>query len=177
MSANRAKNSISIQDICITALFAALSFTATYFVKVQVFPGNGGLVHFGNIPVVVAAVCFGRKQAAISGAVGMTLFDIVGGYFLWAPFTCVIRLAVGWIIGYFASKSGSRNALWALLGIILGGLVLIAGYYLAEGIIYGNFTAPALGIPGNSIQIASMAVVGLPIAYAIKGTGRVVRKR
>jgi uncharacterized membrane protein len=176
MSSNKAKNDLSIQNICITALFAALSFAATMLIKIQVFPGNGGLVHLGNIPVVVAAVCFGRKQAAISGAIGMTLFDLVGGYFLWAPFTCVIRLAVGWIIGYFAAKQGGKNILYGILGIILSGLVLLAGYYVAEGIIYGNFQAPALGIPGNSVQIASMLVVGLPVAYAVKGTGKLIRK-
>ena len=42
------------------------------------------------------------------------------------------------------------------------------GYYIAEGIIYGNWIAPAASIPGNLVQIGVAAVLVLPIAEVVR---------
>ncbi|MCI5935729.1 MAG: ECF transporter S component, partial [Lachnospiraceae bacterium] len=36
-------------------------------------------------------------------------------------------------------------------------------YYIAEGIIYGNWVAPAASIPGNIVQICVAAVIVLVV--------------
>ena len=38
-------------------------------------------------------------------------------------------------------------------------VIKIVGYYIAEGIIYGNWVAPVASIPGNLVQIGVAAVV------------------
>jgi len=150
--------------ICLCAVFTALTFVMT-FVNIRLpIPGNGGLVHLGNIPVVVAAIVLGKKYGAAAGALGMTLFDLMGGWFLWAPFTFVIRFAVGFVIGLFAEKQNEKKLLVRLVGILLGGAILITGYYATEWILYGNPFAPVASIPGNILQMISMMVLGLPLA-------------
>ncbi|WP_336296757.1 hypothetical protein [Clostridium ganghwense] len=48
---------------------------------------------------------------------------------------------------------------------------MIAGYYVAEVIIYGNWLAPVTSIPGMAIQIVAAMVFGLPPAAALKKIG------
>jgi uncharacterized membrane protein len=149
-------------------MLSALTFALTFVNFRLPIPGNGGLVHMGNIPVVVAAVVLGKKYGAVSGAIGMTLFDLVGGWFLWAPFTFMIRLTAGFIIGLFAEKREGKSVVWNLLGVLAGGVILIAGYYAAEWIIYGNPLAPAASVPGNALQTVSAVALGVPLAAMIK---------
>ena len=43
-------------------------------------------------------------------------------------------------------------------------MIKIAGYYIAEGIIYGNWITPVSSIPGNLLQVGVAAVVVLIIS-------------
>jgi uncharacterized membrane protein len=139
------------------------------FINIRLpLPGSGGLVHLGNIPVVVAAVVFGKKYSTFAGAIGMTLFDLVGGWIIWAPFTLVIRLFAGHIMGWFAEKKHGESLIFNLIGILLSGLVLVAGYYIAEFILFGNAIAPLASVPGNLLQVATAVFIGLPLASAPK---------
>lgn len=157
-----------IFSISLCAMLTALTFALT-FVNIRLpIPGNGGLIHFGNIPVVIAAVLLGKKCSAVSGALGMTLFDLVGGWFLWAPFTLFIRLAAGFLIGMLAEKRQGQSIKWNLLGVMAGGMLLVLGYYGAEWIIYGNAVAPIASVPGNVMQVVSMAVLGIPLSSVLK---------
>ena len=42
-------------------------------------------------------------------------------------------------------------------------VIKVVGYYIAEGIIYGNWIAPVTSIPGNLVQIGVAAVIVLLI--------------
>jgi uncharacterized membrane protein len=50
-----------------------------------------------------------------------------------------------------------------LLGMLIAGLWMVTGYYLASGIMYGSFIVPIYSIPWNIVQF----VIGLVIAYFI----------
>jgi uncharacterized membrane protein len=159
---------INVHTISYCAMLSALVFALT-FINIRLpLPGTGGLVHLGNIPVVVAAVVFGKKHSAIAGAVGMTLFDLVGGYFVWAPFTLIIRLLSGFIMGWFSEKKQGKSLGMNLIGILLSGVILIGGYYLAELALFGNAIVALTSIPGNLLQVAVAIAIGLPLATAPK---------
>ena len=49
------------------------------------------------------------------------------------------------------------------IGMFVAGLWMTAGYYAAEGIVYGNWAAALLGIPWNIGQFAT----GMAIAAAV----------
>lgn len=57
---------------------------------------------------------------------------------------------------------------WNVLAIVVACVLKIVGYYIAEGIIYGNWIAPAATIPGNLVQIGVAAVLVLPIAEVVR---------
>jgi uncharacterized membrane protein len=156
-------------DVCISGLLTALVFVATMFVNIRLpISINGGLIHLGNVPLVVASIVFGRKKGAIAGAVGMTLFDVLSGWALWAPGTFIVRGVMGYVIGLIAERRRGESFLFNTVAVIAGGAWMIAGYYLTEGIIYGNFVAPLTSIPGNLVQVLTALVIGMPLATAMK---------
>lgn len=156
-----------VSEIALDGVCIALTLVATAFINVKLpIAANGGLIHLGNVPLFVAAILFGRRTGALAGAFGMGLFDLLCGWTLWAPFTFVIVGAMGYVVGRIAEK---RNGLkWYVLALALACVIKIAGYYIAEGIIYGNWAAPAASIPGNLLQIGVAAVIVLPIIGTLK---------
>lgn len=157
-----------ILDIVLCGVLSAAVFGMTFINLRLPLPGNGGLVHLGNIPLFLTALLFGRRKGAAAGAIGMGLFDVVGGWMLWAPFTFVIRGVMGWIIGAVAEKRQGKNAALNTLALVLGCVWMLAGYYAAEIVLYGNWIAPLGSIPGNLTQLAVGAVAAVPLASALK---------
>ena len=155
-------SSAKVRDLCITAISIVLVYVFTALVNIT-FPGagDGGLMHMGNIPLFIVAILFGRKTGAIAGGVGMALFDLLSPFAVWAPFTFVIVGLMGYVVGAIAEK---RRALgWYVLAMVLACAIKVGGYYVAEGIIYGNWIAPVISIPGNIIQVAVGAAVTLAV--------------
>ena len=160
------------KDLVLSALLIALVFITTQINFKLPISINGGLVHLGNTMLFMSAIVFGKKKGAIAGAFGMGLFDILSGWAAWAPFTFIIRGVMGYIIGYVANSNDRKgnSTTWNLIGIIIAGIIMIAGYYIAEIIITGNYIAPITSIPGNIIQIVFGALFGLPLVKALKKT-------
>lgn len=161
------KNSFSVSEIAITGVCIALTFVATGFINIRLpIAANGGLVHLGNVPLFLAAIIYGKRAGALAGSFGMALFDLMGGWVLWAPFTFITVGLMGYTVGAVTEKHHGFG--WNVLAIAAACVIKIAGYYIAEGIIYGNWIAPMLSIPGNLVQIGVAAVLVLPIAEVVR---------
>lgn len=162
-----------LKDMVISALLIALVFVATRFINIRLpIAVNGGLVHLGNAMLFVAAIVFGGKKGAIAGAFGMGLFDLLSEWAIWAPATFIIRGIMGYIIGTMANSKdrNGKKFLWNIAGIVLAAIWMVMGYYVAEGILYGNWIAPLTSIPGNITQLIIGAIIGIPLAAALKKT-------
>ncbi len=160
-----------VRDMVITALLIALVFVATSFIKLRLpFAPNGGLIHMGNSMLFTAALVFGPRKGAAAGAFGMALFDLLSEWVVWAPFTFVVRGVMGYIIGKIAYANHKSGKSWAynLLGILMGTLWMLAGYYTTEVILYKNWLQPLTSIPGNLIQAAIGTLIALPLSAALK---------
>lgn len=155
-------------EITMTALFIALTYVATAFINVRIpfLMANGGLIHLGNIPLFVAAALYGRRTGALAGAFGMGLFDLSCGWVAWAPFTFVICGMIGFVYGSITNKNAGKVSL--ILGVFAAAVIKVAGYYVAEGIIYGNWAAPVTSIPGNLVQIGVAGVIAVPLILVLK---------
>ena len=160
------KKKISVSELTICGAFAALVCVLTMFIQVQIIPAEGGMVHLGNVPLFLAAIIFGKRTGALAGSIGMALFDLMGGWVLWAPFTFVVVGLMGYSVGAITEKHHGFR--WNVLAIVVACVLKIVGYYIAEGIIYGNWIAPAASIPGNLVQIGVAAVLVLPIAEVVR---------
>lgn len=162
------KSNTKAVSLAIDGLFIALTCVATAFINIKLpIISNGGLIHLGNVPLFLAALLFGKRTGALAGAFGMALFDLLSGWAIWAPFTFVIVGLMGYCAGALTEKPNHKTQLWNLLAIGLACIIKVAGYYLAEGIIYGNWIAPVSSIPGNIIQVVAAGILVLPILPAL----------
>jgi uncharacterized membrane protein len=167
---NTSTNKLTTRDIAFYGLFIALVYVATRFINVP-GPTPGGLFHLGNVMAFSIAIVFGKKAGAVSGALGMTLFDLTSSYFAWAPFTFIIRFAMGYVLGAMASKAGdnkTKTVVYSLFGILISTIIMIAGYYAAEVILYSNLYLPIKSVYGNFMQCVVGTVIGLPLAATLK---------
>ena len=118
--------------------------------------------------------CFGQRTfgalqrlaGALAGGLGMALFDVVGGWLLWAPFTLVIVGLMGYSVGAICENRRSTAAYAVALTVAC--LIKVFGYYAAEGLIYGNWIAPLTSIPGNLVQIGVASAVVLPVVSKLR---------
>lgn len=171
MELSKEKSKSKVKDMVVTALLISLVFVATAFINIRLpILSSGGLVHLGTGMLFISAIVFGKEKAAIAGAVGMAIFDLSSGWALWAPFTFVVRGTMAYVMGaivYSNNKKGN-SIIFNILGIVVSGAVMIIGYYITEGIIYGNWLTPVASIPGNLTQIVVGALLALPIAKILK---------
>lgn len=96
----------------------------------------------------------------------MGLFDLLSGWTLWAPFTFVIVGLMGFVVGWITEKKKGYG--WYVVAMLAACVIKIVGYYIAEGIIYGNWVSPVLSIPGNLVQIGVAAVIVLIVIVPLK---------
>ncbi len=153
--------------LAITAVFTALTYVFTAFVNIRLpIAAAGGLIHLGNVPLFICAIIFGKKCGAIAGGIGMALFDLLSGWTAWAPFTLVIVSLMGYAAGAIAQHH--RGLKWNILAVSAACVIKIAGYYIAEALLYGSWITPAASIPGNLIQIATAAVIVLAVIEKLR---------
>lgn len=154
--------------LVLDAMFIALTYIFTAFVNIRLpIAANGGLIHLGNVPLFLCAILFGKRTGALAGAFGMGLFDLLSGWYLWSPFTFVIAGLMGYTVGAITEKHHGFQ--WNTLAIAAACVIKVAGYYIAEGFIYGNWLAPVTSIPGNLVQIGVAAILVLAVVERLRG--------
>jgi uncharacterized membrane protein len=156
-------------ELVLAAMFTAMVFVAT---RIGVpFPGAaGGYVHIGTLTMLVVAMRFGKVNGAIAGGIGMALFDVFSEYYAWAPGTFVVRLSMGYIVGFIAydnAKGQGGNVYKNVVAWVLGLVIMIVGYYFYEAIFLTNFELALLSIWGNVLQFV-IGVAAFPIVYALR---------
>ena len=168
MSSN--KNQIRINNLVLTALLAALIAVSTAYIKINTGINNG-YVHFGDSLIYLCACLLPIPNALIGAAVGGAFADVLAGAAIWAPFTAVIKalnaLSVALIYRSKFNKSKDRilTPASASAGAV-SGIVTVAGYYVAEGILY-SFPTALTSVPFSIIQAVGSAVFFIIIAAAL----------
>ena len=117
------------------------------------------------------ALVFGWRIGGLAGGVGSALADVLGGYFLWAPWTLIIKgvegVLVGWIAALLSRNVNRSGRIASVVAVIVGSAWMITGYYIAGSLIFGAVPA-ATEIPGNLIQAGVAVGVALPLAAVLK---------
>ena len=98
MTANKQRNKGTL-ILCQAALIAAITFVS-FLIGIPI-PGSltGTKIYFGNAFVVIGALLIGGPWGGLSGAVGLTLADLLNGYVTSAPKTFVLKLIIGLVAG------------------------------------------------------------------------------
>ncbi|MEG2354044.1 MAG: ECF transporter S component [Clostridium sp.] len=167
---NRSIGKISGKEVAFYGLFIALVYVATRFINIP-GPTAGGLFHLGNVMFFTIAMVFGKRAGAISGGVGMALFDLTSPYVIWAPFTLIIRFVMGYIIGHFANSKTDvkfKKSLFTGIGLLSACVVMLVGYYFTEVLLYSNWILPLQSLWNNFMQCVVGTVISVPLAASLK---------
>lgn len=158
------------RELVIMGLSIALVYVATLIQFEMPTPNGGGLVHLGTGMSYILALVFGRKVGAVSGSLAMGMFDIFSKYTIWAPTTIITRAIMGYVVGSIATKDGESGDSFVrnIIAIVVGGVIMIAGYYIGESVTFGNWITPAASVGGNLLQIVVGGAGALAIVPALK---------
>ena len=105
-------------------LMAALIALLTAYVRLDILfflSMHSGYAHLGDVGIVIASLLMGPFAAA-PAALGSAIADLLAGYVTYAPFTLVIKGAMGFFMGKWlvARRFSARNiALLVLTAPIL----------------------------------------------------------
>jgi len=150
-----------IKLLCIAGVLTAVVFVFTAYLHI---PFYTGYVHVGDAFIYLAACILPLPYGIAVGALGALLADCLTGYALWAPGSAVIKAATIFCLSQKTTKIICKRN---LCGLIFCGIICVGSYYLYEGIITGNFTAPLAGIPGNIAQALLSSVLFVLLGKAL----------
>lgn len=148
------------QKIVISSLFAALICVATMLIKIP--SPLKGYINLGDGIVLLAAWVLPLPYGIVAAGLGSALADLFSGYVVYAPATFVIKALMA-VAAYFCYKLFSKKAkptMSRILSGILAEIVMILGYFLFEGVLYG-FVPSLVNIPANAVQAVAGIIIGV----------------
>ena len=148
------------QKIVLSALFAALVCVATMLIKIP--SPLKGYINLGDGIVLLAAWILPLPYGIAAAGLGSALADLFSGYVAYAPATFVIKALMA-VMAYFCYKLFAKklnSTLSRIFSAILAETVMILGYFLFEGILYG-FVPSLVNIPANAVQAVAGIIIGV----------------
>lgn len=80
ITAGRTMNDNKVKNLVITAFFTAITFLGIQSFRIPLPAAVGTpFLHFGHIFVVMGLLLQGGKRGAVSGTLGLTIFDMLNG--------------------------------------------------------------------------------------------------
>lgn len=150
------------------ALFAALACVATMIIK---FPSPlKGYLNIGDCIVLLCGWMLSPAYGFLAAGLGSGLADVLSGYIIYAPATFVIKGLMALVACYVFKamrKAIGNNLLSRIISGLLAEIVMVLGYYVFEGFMYG-FVASAVNIPANAIQGIAGLILGTILIKAFE---------
>ena len=154
------KMNIKTKKIVMAALMAALACAATMIIKIP--SPLKGYLNLGDCVVLLAGWTLSPVYGFFAAGIGSALADIFSGYVTYAPITFVIKGLMS-LIAFYGFKLLYKK-LPDFPSRIISGIaaesVMILGYYVFEGFIYG-FVPSLINIPANAVQGIAGLILGV----------------
>ena len=142
------------------ALMAALACVATMIIKIP--SPLKGYLNLGDCIVLVSGWMLSPTYGFLAAGLGSALADVFSGYVTYAPATFVIKGVMA-LVAFYGFKL-LHNKLGDLPSRIVSGIVaeivMILGYFVFEGFLYG-FIPSAVNIPANGVQGIAGLIIGV----------------
>lgn len=153
------------KKLVISSLFAALTFVATMIIQIKLTAN--GFVNIGDCMVVCCGIFLGPVYGMLAAGIGSMLADVIGGYFIYAPATLIIKSLMAFFTAITFKKITKINDIVAVgICALIAELIMILGYFLYEIPLYGIVSAVA-GMPGNLMQAGFGFVCSIVLYIAL----------
>lgn len=154
------------KKLVLSALFAALTFCATFVIKVPTV--TGGYVNLGDSLVLTSAWVLG-PYGILSAALGSALSDLLGGYPIYILPTFIIKglmAFVAWAL--FKIIDIKRTFISRIIGAIAAEMIMVGGYYIVEATFLGyGFGGALASVPSNAVQAVFGIISGVIITEVL----------
>ncbi|WP_142415353.1 TIGR04002 family protein [Hathewaya massiliensis] len=155
-------NEKKTKTLVLTAMFAAIICVTTAFLFHIPTGVNGGYIHIGDAFIYLAACILPKPYAMLAAAIGAGLSDAISpGGMVWVIPTMIIKPI---LVLFFTSKKNTIICKQNTYAIFIAGAVGILGYYLATGIIFGDFKVAIV-----SFLMGFLQPIGSGIAFMLLG--------
>lgn len=168
----------NVKALVITAFFAAITFLGIQAFRIPLPAAVGTpFVHFGHVFVVMGVLLQGGKRGAVSGTLGLIIFDILNGFMQDVPQvfieTIVKCLIVGAIFAVLKKKADGdkkKEYIGAVISAIIYGCMnvlieLVMG--AVRMVILGSGLSAAIAGSVLSIPATVINAVFMIIAIAV----------
>ena len=149
----------SAVNIALLAIMTALATIMTLVIQIP-YPGTSGYFNFGDTMVMLGGFLLGPVGGFFAGGVGSALADVISGYTFYAPITLVVKGFEGMAVGYFSFKVKKhvRLSKWDIVGVVIGAIIMLTGYFVAQVILFSALLGVAVAI---AVAIGELVTVNL----------------
>lgn len=147
------------QKIVIAAMLAALTCIATMIIKIP--SPLKGYLNLGDCVVLLSGWLLSPLYGFLAAGLGSGLADLISGYGVYVPATFIIKgvMAVAAYFGFRFLQNKVTNISARIVSGIVVELIMVFGYYVFEGFLYG-FGASLVNIPANAVQGVAGLIIG-----------------
>lgn len=148
------------KKIVMAALMAALACVATMIIKIP--SPLKGYLNLGDCIVLTAGWLLSPTYGFLAASLGSALADVFSGYVTYAPATFIIKGLMA-LIAFYGFKLLNKkigNLPSRIISGIVAEIVMILGYFVFEGFLYG-FIPSAVNIPANGVQGIAGLIIGV----------------
>lgn len=159
------KNSVSIKDIVLTGLFAAITLLGIQIFRIPLPAAIGSpFIHFGNSFAVLGILLLGGKKGAISASIGLGLFDIINGYGIYALSTVLSVLIVAAVTTFVFNlfKRNDKNIAVIAVSAAAAGLTNVV-----YDLVFNTIFSIAGGSQFGAAVIASLASISATVINSV----------
>ena len=156
------KTKNTTQKIAVAALLAALTCVATMVIKIP--SPMKGYLNLGDCVVLTAGWMLSPVYGFLAAGLGSALADLFSGYVVYAPATFLIKglMALVARFVYKALCGKIYSSISRLISGVLAEIIMVLGYYIFEGFMYG-FLPSLVNIPANAVQ----GIAGLVLGFVL----------
>lgn len=155
------------RKIVIAALMAALTCVATMIIKIP--SPLKGYINLGDCIVLTAGWLLTPVWGFLAAGLGSALADLLSGYVIYGPATFLIKglMALTAFYGFKLLRSKCGNLASRIISGIGAELVMIVGYFIFAGCLYG-FGPATVNIPANGVQGVAGVLIGIVLVKIIE---------
>lgn len=158
---------MNTKKLVIAALMAALTCVATMMITIP--SPLKGYLNLGDCLVLTSGWLLSPVYGFLAAGLGSALADLFSGYVVYAPATFVIKglMAIIAYYGFQLLRKKCNNLLSRIVSGAAAEIMMILGYFLFEGFMYG-FIPSAVNIPANGVQGIAGLVIGVVLIKALE---------
>ncbi len=161
------KKTLTVKNLTLAAMFMALNIALSSFGV----PVPGGHFYLNDIVICTAAILLDPFCAFLVGGLGAFIGDLI--FYPTPMFVSLVTHGLqAVVISLFVQKVfKGREKVGAIIGVIIGAIIMVVGYSLGRAFIYSTPEYAILKLPYQILQAAIGAVVSVILCFPCKLRG------